>query len=189
MRGYFGIGIDGAAKAGNMGNLVRTAHSFGAAFVFALNPMRDHRDKAITSDFADTARTHTQLPFYEAAALHDLPYPVGARIIAVELSEDAVDLPSFRHPQQAVYVLGAEWHGVSPEVMERADQVVKIPTKFSLNVATAGAIVMYDRMRLLGGFAERPVMTGQKPRAKPAHVQGNPKARKAKKAAREAAEK
>jgi len=38
MRGYFAIGIEGVSKAGNMGNLIRTAHGFGAAFVFTIAP-------------------------------------------------------------------------------------------------------------------------------------------------------
>jgi hypothetical protein len=37
---------------------------------------------------------------------------------------------------------------------------VKIPTAFCLNVATAGAIVMYDRLITMGRFAERPVASG-----------------------------
>jgi len=37
---------------------------------------------------------------------------------------------------------------------------VRIPTAFSLNLATAGAIVMYDRLRCLGRFATRPIAEG-----------------------------
>jgi hypothetical protein len=52
--------------------------------------------------------------------------------------------------------------------------VIKIPTKFSLNVATAGAIVMYDRLRTLGGFADRPLMDGRQPEEKQTHQHGGP---------------
>jgi hypothetical protein len=38
--------------------------------------------------------------------------------------------------------------------------VVKIPTRFSINLAIAGAIVMYDRLVSLGRFAARPVAEG-----------------------------
>ena len=34
MKGYFGIGVEGISKATNVGTLLRTAHAFGAAFVF-----------------------------------------------------------------------------------------------------------------------------------------------------------
>jgi tRNA G18 (ribose-2'-O)-methylase SpoU len=68
-------------------------------------------------------------------------------------------LPSFRHPVQGAYVLGPELGALSPEVLERCDYLVRIPTAFCINVAMAGAIVMYDRVRSLGRFAPRPIMT------------------------------
>ena len=74
--------------------------------------------------------------------------------------DDAIDLPSFTHPRQAAYVLGAERASLSPALLERCDFVVRIPTKFCVNVAIAGALVMYDRMISLGRFAERPVRAG-----------------------------
>ncbi|MBC8049672.1 MAG: RNA methyltransferase, partial [Chitinophagales bacterium] len=72
----------------------------------------------------------------------------------------AVDLPSFRHPLQAAYVLGPERGVLSPQVLERCDHVVKIPAAFCVNVAMAGAIVMYDRLVSLGRHAPRPLSEG-----------------------------
>ncbi|MEX1147771.1 MAG: TrmH family RNA methyltransferase, partial [Sphingomonadales bacterium] len=66
----------------------------------------------------------------------------------------------FHHPRTAAYILGSEMFGLSRSTLERADHVIKIPTKFSLNVATAGAVVMYDRIRTLGRFSPRPVRVG-----------------------------
>ena len=37
MRGYFGFGAEGISKPMNMGNLVRSAHAFGAQFVFTVS--------------------------------------------------------------------------------------------------------------------------------------------------------
>ena len=37
MRGYFGIGVEGISKTMNVGNLFRTAHAFGASFVFTID--------------------------------------------------------------------------------------------------------------------------------------------------------
>jgi hypothetical protein len=37
MRGYFGIGVEGISEPLNVGNLLRSAHSFGASFFFTLN--------------------------------------------------------------------------------------------------------------------------------------------------------
>ncbi len=114
--------------------------------------------------------------------------PQGCQVVGIELCDDAIDLPSFKHPTQAVYVLGGERSELSPEMMERCDQIIKIPTKFSLNVATAGAIVMYDRHRVLGGYPERPLMTGQRPEPKKEHVHGGVRNRREAKRIRKAAE-
>lgn len=32
MRGYFGVGVEEISKEGNVGNLARSAHAFGASF-------------------------------------------------------------------------------------------------------------------------------------------------------------
>ena len=101
-------------------------------------------------------------------------------LVGIELLESAVDLPVFHHPLNAAYVLGPELGSLSPGMLERCADVVKIPTHFSLNVATTGAIVMYDRMRNLERFGRRPVsMLGE---ALPplAHVQGGPVRRRKK---------
>ena len=80
--------------------------------------------------------------------------------MGVELLDEAVDLPSFRHPLRAAYVLGPEQGALSPELLARCDHVVRIPSSFCVNLAMAGAIVMYDRVRCLGRFAARPVGEG-----------------------------
>ena len=111
--------------------------------------------------------------------------PVGCQLVGVEITEDAIDLPSFRHPLRAAYVFGAERMSLSPGVLERCVHVVKIPTKFSINVGMAGAITLYDRLLTVGRFAERPVSPGgpKRPLASevpPLHRWGAPIARKAK---------
>jgi hypothetical protein len=52
--------------------------------------------------------------------------------------------------------------------------VVKIPTRFSINVGMAGAIVMYDRLISLERFAARPVGEGQVAGAPAPHAFGAP---------------
>lgn len=92
--------------------------------------------------------------------MRQLKLPRGCQLVGVELVDDAIELPSFRHPLQAAYVFGPERGNLSPELLARCDHVVRIPTRFCINLAVAGAIVMYDRMICLGRFAERPVRTG-----------------------------
>ena len=64
------------------------------------------------------------------------------------------------NPRNAAYLFGPERGSLSPALVERCAHVVKIPTRFCINLAAAGAIVMYDRMLSLGRFAPRPVRSG-----------------------------
>ena len=100
--------------------------------------------------------------------------PDDCTLVGVELTHDAVDLPSFRHPTRAAYVLGPEGGSLSPEMIARCAHVVKIPTSFCINIAMAAAIVMYDRASTLHGFAERPVMPGGPKEPKREHIHGKP---------------
>ncbi|MFP4004357.1 MAG: RNA methyltransferase [Alphaproteobacteria bacterium] len=158
MRGYFGIGVEGISKPFNVGNLFRTAHAFGASFVFTVNA--HYRVKEAKSD---TSRALGHVPYYEWESVAAMELPRDCRLVAIELVEEAAELPSFRHPVRAAYVLGRERGSVSPELLARADHVIRIPTKFCLNVGIAGAIVMYDRLISLGRFEDRPVMAGGPP--------------------------
>jgi hypothetical protein len=45
-------------------------------------------------------------------------------------------------------------------MLARCAHVVKIPTKFSINVGMAGAITLYDRLLTHGRFSERPLRAG-----------------------------
>lgn len=168
MRGYFAIGVEGISKPGNVGNLVRTAHAFGASFFFAVAPAVDIDATRIS----DTSDASGHLPVYTYADTAALTLPAGCSLVGVELLDEAVALPSFRHPLRAAYVLGRERGSLSPGLVARCDHIIQIPTSFCLNVATAGAIVMYDRMISLGRFAERPVRAGGPCEPLKGHVHG-----------------
>jgi len=155
MRGYFGIGAENISKPMNLGNLVRSAHAFGASFVFLVNAHYTVRQAQ-----SDTSVAESHIPIYDFANPNELVLPRGCRLVGVELVEDSIPLPSFRHPLQAAYVFGPERGSLSPRMLERCDYVVRIPTRFCVNLAVAGAIVMYDRMLSLGRFPERPLHEG-----------------------------
>ena len=166
-RGYFAIGAERISKSLNVGNLMRSAHGFGASFTFTVGATYQAREAA-----ADTSKGLQHLPHYSWSRLEDMALPQGCRLVGIELIEGAVDLPSFRHPLRAAYVLGPERGVLSPQMLARCDYTVKIPTAFCINVAMAGAIVMYDRVRSLGRFAARPVGEGGPPVAPEPHVRG-----------------
>ena len=171
-RGYFGIGVEGVSKSANVGALLRTAHAFGAAFCFSVGPGWDAR----AARHADTAETPTHVPLWRFPDLAALDLPQGCVLVGIELLDDAIDLPSFRHPLNAAYVLGPERAGLSPALLARCRHVVRIPTRFALNLAVAGALVLYDRLLQHGRFADRPVGStiASTPQSPPEPAPGTP---------------
>lgn len=156
MRGYFGVGVEEISKSFNLGNLVRTTHAFGGSFFFTINASVNYHDIKTS----DTSHADIHMPFYTYKSVEEFTLPKECSLVGVELLEDAEDLPSFRHPLRAAYVLGPEKGSLSPVLVARCDHIVKIPMKFCVNVGVAGALVIYDRMISLGQHAERPVRVG-----------------------------
>jgi tRNA G18 (ribose-2'-O)-methylase SpoU len=174
MRGYFAVGVDGVSKPMNLGNLQRIAHAFGASFFFTINAQVRTRDV----EQADTSHAAGHMPVYRFQSAADLRLPQGCRLVGVEITDDAIDLPRFRHPTRAAYVFGSERMSLSPAVVEACEFVVKIPTRFSINVGMAGAIALYDRVLSMGGYGDRPVRPGGTPdTVPPRHHWGAPLAR------------
>lgn len=175
MRGYFAIGVERISKPMNMGSLMRSAHAFGASFFFAVAPETAVRD----ARHSDTADSDKHLPFYLYESIDELALPRGCALVGVELTDDAVVLPSFHHPSAAAYIFGPERGDLSEAARGRCAHMVKIPTKFCVNVGVAGAIVMYDRLLSRGGFARRPLNPRAEGEVLAPHVRGAQRIRKA----------
>ena len=141
VRGYFAVGIEHTKNSVNVGTLWRTAGIFGAAFVFTVGAR--YRQQS-----SDTCKTWRHTPLFHFGDISDLMehLPFECRLVGVELDEAAAPLATYKHPERAVYLLGAEDHGLSEEALERCYDIVVLPGEHSLNVSVAGSIVLYDRL-------------------------------------------
>lgn len=77
----------------------------------------------------------------------------GYRIVAAEIDERAVPLPTYSWEVKSAVVYGEEGDGLTDEIMNLVDDVVFIPGRGSvrsLNVATTSGIFMYDYSMKLG---------------------------------------
>jgi tRNA G18 (ribose-2'-O)-methylase SpoU len=139
-RGYFAIGIYGAKNSINMGTLWRTAHLMGAQYIFTIG----QRYKRQPSDVYDSSR---HMPLFEFTTFEEFQAarPKDCSLIGVELSDTALLLDKFSHPERAIYLLGAEDTGLPLSVLSKCQGVVKLRGERSMNVATAGSIVIYHR--------------------------------------------
>ena len=143
-RGYFAIGAERMSKSLNLGNLMRSAHGFGASFTFTLGAT--YTGIGSVGRYLErrqcTCRTTT------GARVDEMVLPHGCKLVGVELVDDG-DRPAELPPSAARGLCagaGAR-RSVGCRCSRRCDYVVKIPTSFCVNVAMAGAIVMYDRVR------------------------------------------
>lgn len=141
-RGYFGIGIDRCKTTANVGSLLRSAQAFDAAWAFTIAARTPYRRQA-----TDTSDASGHLPFIQYPDINALEAgrPRGCQLVVVEVDGDVL-LGDFKHPERAVYVLGPEDGDVHPYLRSIAQHTVRMPTAFCLNVATAAAIVMHDRI-------------------------------------------
>lgn len=141
-RGFYAIGIVHGKRRENIGTLFRSAVSFGAAFVFTVG--RRYAPQA-----SDTPKSWLHIPVHHFATVDDLVahLPYGTRLIGVEMADTAISLWDYAHPARAVYLLGAEDHGLTTEQQVRCHQLVRINgAAHCLNVAVAGSIILHDRV-------------------------------------------
>jgi tRNA G18 (ribose-2'-O)-methylase SpoU len=142
VRGFFGVGVYRPKHEVNIGSLWRTAVAYDAAFLATVG--RRYRAQA-----SDTGNAALHAPLYHYPDLDDLieHLPHSCPIVGVELDPRATPLDRFRHPERALYLLGAEDHGLPPKVIDRCHYLVAIPSALprSLNVAVAGGIVVAHR--------------------------------------------
>ena len=114
MRGYFGVGVEGISKSYNLGAVLRTANAFGASFAFTIGAT----NKALEIRRTDTSRSDLHMPFYEWESADDLILPRGCQLVGVELTEDSINLPSFRHPTNCAYILAVSYtHLTLPTIL------------------------------------------------------------------------
>lgn len=140
--------LDGVQDPGNVGTIWRTADALGADGLILVGNCADpYSPKVVRSSMGACFR----LPVYEtdAGGLCALLERSGIPLSATALREDTVSLEQARLDRAAV-IIGSEGSGVSPELLARSGQTIKIPMRErceSLNAAAAAAIVLWEMAR------------------------------------------
>lgn len=137
---YFGIGILSGKSEYNYWSLFRTAHVLGASFLFTIG-------ERYKMHSADTSKSANNIPTFFFKDFDDFNNhrPYNCPLIGIELDNRAKPLHEFRHPRNAVYILGAEDHGLSTDQRNNCQDLVQLPGEESMNVAVAGSIVLHHR--------------------------------------------
>lgn len=140
---------EGVEKPGNLGALLRSADGAGAHGLVIIDggvdPFSPQSIRAslgtIFSIPVVTATLEMFLEFREAT---------GLKIVGAALTEGAVDYTQYDWRSPTAVCLGTEATGLSSGLLSTCDAVVKVPMRGiadSLNVATAGAVLLYEALR------------------------------------------
>jgi tRNA G18 (ribose-2'-O)-methylase SpoU len=154
------VALDGITQTDNVGAIFRNAASFGARALL-LSPRAS--DPFLRKTLRVSMGRAVAMPWARASsdewprALDQLRNKLGYTIVAAEDTPNAVELAQFNPTARTLVVFGAEQDGVSREVLNLADAVVKIPMHGamspalegdppSLNVSIASAVVLHHLM-------------------------------------------
>ncbi|MFC9974520.1 TrmH family RNA methyltransferase [Spirillospora sp. NPDC127200] len=148
--GRLGLLVESVTQPFNMGSIIRSSAVFGVEHLWlagnAIAP--DHRNVAKTA--LGTERLvpwdHAGTAAQAAAAVREQ----GLRLVAIELTGDAVPLHEAPLDGDVCLAVGGEDHGCSPALLAAADAVAYIPQigrVGSLNVAVATAIALAEARR------------------------------------------
>lgn len=135
------IGLIDPKSPTNVGGVMRAAGCYRADAVFYTGT-RYLRAARFNTDTHGAAR---EIPLTGVASLLE-QLPADTRLVCVELVEGATPLPEYRHPARAFYIFGPEDGTIEQALIDRADDVVYVPTKGCMNLAASVNVVLYDRM-------------------------------------------
>lgn len=142
----------------NVGSFFRTADAAGAAKlclcgITAAPPKKEISKTALGAEDV-VAWEHS----WDAKEVVRRLSRQGCEIAAIETSVHAVDLFDWVPRFPVALLFGHETEGLSPELSGLADTHVRIPMlgkKYSLNVATAGGVVLFELLRKYRQLCER----------------------------------
>ena len=142
--------LDNVRSLYNVGAFFRTGDAASVEKIYLCGITGRPPKRAIAKTALGAEETvaweHTWEPVPLIGALRER----GIEIAAVETTVHAVDLFDWAPRFPVCVIFGHEVDGIRPEISELCDTHVRIPmlgTKHSLNVATAGGVVVYELLR------------------------------------------
>ena len=139
------IGLINPKTPENVNSVMRSAGNFRVDSVLYTGT-RYPRAVKLHPGMANMSRKVSQnIPLSGVSCLID-EAPADMKIVCVELAENAIPLPEYQHPENALYIFGPEDGSITQDVIDRADDVVYIPTVACMNIAATVNVVLYDRL-------------------------------------------
>ena len=134
----------------NVGSFFRTADGAGVREVVLSGITARPPRKEIAKTALGAEDTVPWTAVDDLPAWMDAFASAGGQLAAIETTPDAVDLYDWTPCWPVAILFGHEVDGLPADVLARCGVCVRIPmqgAKASLNVATAGGVVMYELLR------------------------------------------
>jgi tRNA G18 (ribose-2'-O)-methylase SpoU len=147
--------LDNVRSLYNVGAFFRTADAVRVEHILLAGITPTPADPRIAKTALGAERGLAWTQVADAASAIDVMRASGREIAAIETSLHAVDVFDWQPVFPVCVVFGHEVDGIAPPLLERCDVHVRIPTlgmKRSINVATAGGVVLYELLRKYRGL-------------------------------------
>jgi tRNA G18 (ribose-2'-O)-methylase SpoU len=142
--------LDNVRSAFNVGSFFRTADAAGIERLLLCGITSSPPHKGVLKTALGAEDT---VPWEQCQSSIDTALKLrnlGYEIAVIETGVHSVDLFEWRPRFPACVIFGNELEGVTPDLLAICDTFVRIPMlglKHSLNVATAGGVVLYELLR------------------------------------------
>jgi tRNA G18 (ribose-2'-O)-methylase SpoU len=142
--------LDDVRSMYNVGAFFRVADGVGLEKLCLCGITAHPPKKAISKTALGAENTVPWEHDWDAIHMAERLHSSGFEITAIETSPHSVDLFEWQPRFPVCVAFGNEVEGLRPELLEMAQTHVRIPMhgrKGSLNVATAGGVVLYELLR------------------------------------------
>lgn len=142
--------LDRLQDPGNLGTIIRTADAMGINGIICLNGTADiYSPKVVRSAMGSLFNIHIINKISETDLL-TLTAKNNIKLYATALDDSAKPCWHINYPKNCAIILGNEANGVSETLLTKCTEKIYIPMQGnaeSLNVANAGAMIMYEYCR------------------------------------------
>ena len=139
------IGLVNPKSPDNVNAVMRSSGNFGVAEVFYTGSRYD-RAIRMNPDIPNMSRkVGEDIALYGVESLID-NVPADMKIVCVEFAENAIPLPAYEHPDNAFYIFGPEDGSIPQDIIDRADDVLYVPTTGCMNLSATVNVLLYDRL-------------------------------------------
>lgn len=147
------IGLINPKTPENVSSVMRAAGNFRVDDVFYTGTRYPRAVKLHPGMVNMSRKVSQNIPLMGVDCLIDKA-DANMKIVCVEFAENAVALPGYQHPKNALYIFGPEDGSMSQDVIDRADDVVYVPTVGCMNIAATVNVVLYDRLMKSSVFSQ-----------------------------------